>query len=363
MRGFVILAWIGMASVGSIANAAFIPAHDAYLAAAVLPVVAAALWQGSYASIAFAAMALAYAGVAMAAARGANRATAGMVRLQLRNEALLDDLQHAKAAAEAAREAALRAKGAAEEASRVKSHFLANMSHELRTPLNAIIGFSEVIEKQLFGPIANERYAQYIADIRTSGQHLLRLVDEVLDLSKLEAGTLSLAEELVDLATLIADCCNFVRLQAQQQGVTLHLDLPPDLPSLAADELRVKQILLNLLANAVKFTPSGGEVRVTASVRPNGELAIAVADTGIGMRPDDVAVALQPFQQLEGSLSRRYAGAGLGLPLAKTLVERHGGTLAVRTAPGRGTAIEVVMPAARTRPEDARRAAAATLVQ
>ena len=238
-------------------------------------------------------------------------------------------------------------KEAAELANRSKSEFLANMSHELRTPLNAIIGFSEVIRDQMFGPTGNPRYAEYAHDIHASGQHLLQIINDLLDLSKLEAGKLDLHETEIALPGLVEDCLRLVRERAQAAEVSLAMAVPGDLPGLRADARILKQILLNLLTNSIKFTPRGGKVRIDAARLPCGALAIDVADTGIGMSAADIAVALTPFGQVDGSFARKHQGTGLGLPLARSLAELHGGRLAVASTPGAGTTVTVTLPAAR----------------
>ncbi|MGO8919374.1 MAG: ATP-binding protein [Stellaceae bacterium] len=239
-----------------------------------------------------------------------------------------------------------RARLAAETSSRVKSQFMAHMSHELRTPLNAIIGFSEMIRDALMGPVS-ARYRDYANDIHSSGTHLLRLINGVLDLSKVEAGKLELHEETIDLAKLVEECRRLVADRVTAGGLALAIELPPALPAVRGDELRLKQIVLNLLSNGVKFTPPGGRVRLTAARTAEGGIALSVDDTGIGMTEAEIPVALEPFRQLDSAFSRRFEGTGLGLPLARRLAELHGGGLAIASAQGRGTTATLTLPASR----------------
>ncbi len=233
----------------------------------------------------------------------------------------------------------------AETANQAKSQFLANMSHELRTPLNAIIGFSEVISGALFGPL-DARYRDYAQDIHGSGHHLLRIINDLLDLSKVEAGRLELRNSSVQVAAIFETCRRMVADRAAVAGVAL--DIRPTDLEVNGDELRLEQVLLNLVSNAVKFTPTGGEVTVSARLAPSGEVVITVADNGIGMAPEDIPRALQPFGQIDNSLSRPHGGTGLGLPLAQRLIELHGGTMTIDSALGKGTTVTVVLPRERT---------------
>jgi signal transduction histidine kinase len=234
------------------------------------------------------------------------------------------------------------AKVGAETANRTKSEFLANMSHELRTPLNAIIGFSDVIKKSLFGPI-NERYRDYASDIYNSGNHLLKLINDILDLSKLEAKQVELYEENIDLAVLIPSSLHLIEPQAESGKVQLTSTMGGDVPLIRADERRMRQILINLLSNAVKFTLEGGQVRVSASCSDQG-VSITVSDTGIGMSPDQIPIALESFRQIDSKISRKYDGTGLGLPLTKHLVELHGGSMTIESELNRGTTVICLLP-------------------
>jgi signal transduction histidine kinase len=234
---------------------------------------------------------------------------------------------------------------AAEGSNKAKANFLANMSHELRTPLNAILGFSEIIKTAVFGPISSN-YRDYAGDIHNSGAHLLSLINEVLDLSKLEAGQFELVEQNVDLASLAESSARFVESQAQKAQIGLSHSIEPTVSFIRADERRMRQILINILANAVKFTPPGGQVRL-AIRRTDKGLLIQVSDTGIGIPADKIEMAMEPFSQVEAGANRNYQGTGLGLPLAKRLVELHGGTLSLESAVDLGTVVFNIIPPAR----------------
>jgi signal transduction histidine kinase len=232
----------------------------------------------------------------------------------------------------------------AETASAAKSQFLANISHELRTPLNAILGFSEIMKSEMFGPLGSPQYRGYAADIHDSGSHLLTVINDILDLSKIEAGKFELNEEDCDLARLVRDAVRFVAERAASAGLGLQQRLPAALPPVRADGRLIKQILLNLLSNAIKFTPAGGLVTVAVEVDRASDLALTVADTGIGIAADQLERVLQPFTQVENTLTRTHAGTGLGLPLCKSLAELHGGRLVLESAPRRGTVVTIVIP-------------------
>jgi signal transduction histidine kinase len=240
----------------------------------------------------------------------------------------------------------MRSKEAAEFANRTKTEFLAHMSHELRTPLNAIIGFAEVIKNQMFGPDGLPRYIDYAADIHKSGQHLLDLINDILDLSKLEAGKLELHETEVAVTDIITHCCTLVGNGAREGQVRLVQEIGKT-PSLRADERALKQVLLNLLSNAIKFTPKGGAVTVRAQVQADGSLKIEVADTGIGIKADDIRIALSPFGQIDSKIARQHKGTGLGLPICKSLIELHGGAFALQSIPEKGTTAIVIFPVER----------------
>jgi signal transduction histidine kinase len=237
------------------------------------------------------------------------------------------------------REATLRA----EFASRAKSEFLAMMSHELRTPLNAIIGFAEVMQDELFGELGNERYQAYVRDIHSAGSHLLTIINDMLDLSKAEAGRIELKETTVDVAAAIRRCLTIMRGRANNAGVAMDLQAPETLPQLLADELRLKQILLNLLSNAIKFTPVGGRILVDVLADPTS-LSIAVRDTGTGIAERDIDRVFTPFVQVGNLYTRKQEGTGLGLPLTKRMVDLHDGRLEIVSALGQGTTVTVRFP-------------------
>jgi two-component system cell cycle sensor histidine kinase PleC len=238
----------------------------------------------------------------------------------------------------------------AETANRTKSRFLATMSHELRTPLNAVIGFSDVLRSELFGPVGSPKYRDYAEHIHDSAQHLLTVLSDILDMSKVEAGKVTLNEEPFDVAELVGEVAALFEREAGFAKVELGRGIMPDLPPLLADARYVRQMLINLLSNALKFTPAGGRIQITALPDGNGDLVLGVADTGIGMTPAQLEVALAPFGQIDSPLMRKYQGTGLGLPIVKSLIELHGGRLAIASAPGEGTRVSLVFPAARLRP-------------
>jgi PAS domain S-box-containing protein len=240
-----------------------------------------------------------------------------------------------------------RAMEEAELASRTKSEFLANMSHELRTPLNAVIGFSDSIKNEVFGPMENQRYAEYIDNIYESGEHLLELINDILDVSAIEAGRLELDEKELELTDVADASIRLVRSRAERGGVRLVNGIDRDAPAFFGDERRMKQIFLNLLSNGVKFTPEGGEVVLESHLSDEGALLVTVSDTGIGMDEEGLENALSPFRQGDSTIAHVHEGAGLGLPVTKGLVEAHGGFVKLESAPGKGTTVILCFPCQR----------------
>ena len=276
------------------------------------------------------------------------RTSAGGRVLQIRRRAMPDgavvslysDITERKAALEEMEQA----RSQAEFANRAKSDFLANMSHELRTTLNAIIGFSEVLATEMLGPLAEDKQLEYIRDIHSSGLLLLSIINDVLDMSKIEAGKFELALERVNVAPLIKEATRMVDERARSRNINLVATMPDGDVTVWGDERAIKQILLNLLSNAVKFSHDRGRVDVSAALDETGGLVFEVADQGIGMAEAEIERALQPFGQAKSATTKTHGGTGLGLPIAKGLTEAHGGKLAIESAPGRGTVVRIMLP-------------------
>lgn len=240
----------------------------------------------------------------------------------------------------------------AEEASRAKSAFLAAMSHELKTPLNAVLGFSEIIKDEVLGPISPERYRGYAEDIHASGKRLLTIVCDVLDVAQLSGGAITLQPSTYTPKALIDEAITLAR-RATKDERDVSVTIPDIFPTVDVDSKRLRQAIANLIGNALKFTPPGGTVSVTVRLERSGGMSFVVTDTGIGMEPQTISAALEPFRQLDRSLSRRFEGAGLGLSITKSIVELHGGVLLIESAVGEGTTASIVLPASRTKPRAA----------
>lgn len=274
-------------------------------------------------------------------------AEASISKLELQGETVFTVLLHDITDRKKAERLLLAAKDQAESASRAKSEFLANMSHELRTPLNAILGFSEVIRSQVLGPVGVDKYLEYAEDIHRSGEHLLEIISDILDVARIDAGHVKLDEEFVTIKELVDSSVHLVRERAERNRLDITMRLPQHIPPVFCDRRKMKQVIINLLSNAVKFTDEAGSIAVAAWLEDSGGLVLEVSDTGIGMAREDVARVMEPFAQVGSSMTRHYEGTGLGLPLVKKLLELHGGSIDMETAPGEGTRVRVRLPALR----------------
>jgi len=262
-----------------------------------------------------------------------------ILELQFHNEDLLRDLSHA-------RDDAIRQRADAERANLAKSTFMANMSHELRTPLNAILGFSEMIQREIFGPTGSPRYIEYANDIHQSGDHLLTLINDILDLTKIESGKMELDREEFEINELVTDCIRMVTESAESGAVRLVFDGATPSPIINADNRAIKQAVLNLLSNGIKFTPPDGLVSIATKIADRDDLVITVSDTGIGISPDEIDAVMQPFEQVDNRYDRAQTGTGLGLAMVKSLVGLHGGTCTLDSIVDEGTVATIRLPGA-----------------
>jgi two-component system, cell cycle sensor histidine kinase PleC len=325
----------GLSAAALSGYTAYLPAFYGFVLPAVLPFGICLALEGTPASFFTATLLAVWISVFVYLAHALHAHTLDRVLLLLGNARMADTLR--------------KARDNADQANRAKTRFLANMSHELRTPLNAIIGFSDIMKCEIFGPIGQGKYKQYVADINRSGAHLLQLINDILDVAKIEVGQQPLNENVIDLAGTLKQCGQLMEAQARGAGVSLAVEVSARLPALRADATRFRQVVLNLLSNAIKFTPAGGKVWLGASIEAGGRLLVQVRDTGIGMRQEDVPRAMQPFVQLDHA-PRGDPGTGLGLALVKTLIEAHGGTIAIESNLGKGTAVSLYLPQERLAP-------------
>jgi len=330
----VMLLLIATATVaGGVATSVLFWAHAAYNIGLMAPIAIGYALRGHELDWLLAPCILAFIVMALGLARTVGGSIARGLQLGMENAALVKVLAAARAEAEAANLA--------------KSRFLANMGHELRTPLNAILGFSELMRDGKPSPEVVPRWQGFASDIHDSGERLLTIINDLLDMARLEAGSYVLREAKVDVAEVLAGCLAAVREPARHGDVALDVSLPTGLPHLRADPRAVRQVLLNLLTNAVKFTPAGGRVEVNAAARDDGGLRITVRDSGIGIGPEHRALVFEPFRQVEMEFDRRYGGTGLGLPISKLLMELHGGGIALDSVLGSGTVVTVWFPVER----------------
>ncbi|MEN3791794.1 ATP-binding protein [Fulvimarina sp. MAC3] len=273
-------------------------------------------------------------------AEALRRGAVARVRHQAEKDELIGELERSRVLSDEARRRA-------EDANRAKSQFLATMSHELRTPLNAILGFSEVMMNEIFGPLGSPNYKEYLTDIHSSGQHLLGVINEILDLSRVEAGHYALNEEAVHLASIAADCASTVRLRAEDKRISLQMQFEDNLPALWGDERALRQVVLNLLSNAVKFTPKGGEIVLRVGWTAGGGQYVGVSDNGAGIPEDEIPTVLASFGQGSNAIKSAEQGTGLGLPIVQALVKLHDGQFELSSREGKGTEVIAVFPHSR----------------
>jgi len=323
----------GMTAAALTTIMAYLPAYLGYAAPFCLPLAVVSLMNKEADIAANGVLILLYLVVIALAARNLARSVNRTLELQVDNEILQGSLQQTRIERDAARTD--------------KWSTLAQLSHELRTPLNAIMGFSEAMREEFFGPLGNQRYKDYAGHVHSSGQHLLTLTDEILELSQGEAGKLELHESEVDLAIVARDCFDAMAPVAEKAELTLKDLVPPGLKFIRADETKIRQIVFQLVDNAIKFTPPHGRVSLEASPTADGGIDLVVRDSGIGMTAEEIPIALQPFGRVASPLKHEKEGTGLGLPICKRLAELHGAQLTINSRPGKGTAFRISFPAAR----------------
>jgi signal transduction histidine kinase len=310
----------------------YLPAYLVYVAPMIVPLAVGLLLYRDPGVATIGWLMFLFLGVLGLAAKNLSRSAVKSIELHIDNELLNESLEKTRSERDAAR--------------KEKWTTLGQLSHELRTPLNAIMGFSEAMFEEYFGPLGNARYKDYAGHVNQSGRHLLRLVDELLELSRSESGTLEMKESPVEVDILLASCIDIMKREAESASLTLNRHFAGGLPLLRADKTKVRQMVLSLLSNAIKFTAPGGEVSLSAFAAPGG-LAVTVQDTGIGMTSEDVVVAMQPFGRIASHLNDAKPGMGLGLPMVKRLAEMHGAEFTIVSEPDRGTTCTLWFPAER----------------
>jgi len=339
LQVFLILA-VGGLGVGSLAVlTSYLPAFYAFFLPCMVPLAGVFFLQGGGFALVLGTLVALLAAAVIVLAHVLNKLQTRSLELRYENRGLIGTLSDANEAAQSANMA--------------KSAFLASIGHELRTPLNAILGFSEILKDEMFGEMGQPQYRDYSRLVHNSAEHLLNIINEILDIAKAEGGKLEIEDDTVDVARVVAICVSLIAARAGAKAPRIGIDIPSDLPPLRADSRRLKQILLNLISNAVKFTPESGEVKIGAAVEPSGGMAIVVRDTGSGMTAEDIVRATQLFAHTEAELARKFAGAGIGLPLTKALVELHGGRFEIESEPGAGTRVTARFPRERVVPAGA----------
>jgi signal transduction histidine kinase len=326
---FVPIIIAGLAGGMASGYTAHVPVVDAFVWPVVLPLIVLTIGIGDVPHIALGILYLAFVVNLSLMARRSFHTLLQTLKAKKEKEHLVAELAEANHQAQAAL--------------RAKSEFLANMSHELRTPLNAVIGFSEIISHEVLGPIGNRKYLEYAVDLYNSGTYLLQLINDILDLTKIGTGRLNLDDDLLDVADLIESCVRMMQHRAEAQGVTLFQTVSPEIRAIRGDERRLRQIVLNLLSNSIRFTPAGGTVAVKAWLERD-RLVIEVKDTGVGIAEEDLQIVFEPFGQMGNAFDRKGGGSGLGLPLTKKLVEMHQGTLEINSVRDSGTSVRLNFP-------------------
>jgi len=348
---FVLLTLVaaGMTAGALTTIVAYLPAFLSYAGAFIVPLASVSLLNHDSSIAVNGALMVLYMALIGFAAKNLSRSVGRSIELLVDNEILEGSLKQTRVERDAAR--------------REKWSTLSQLSHELRTPLNAILGFSEVIRDELFGALGNDRYKEYAAHVHSSGRHLLTLTEELLLLSQGEAGKLKLDEDDVDLAAVAGSCLGILGPAAEKAGLTLKIVAASGSSWLRADETKVRQMIFNLVGNAIKFTRPGGRVSIETGRSAGGGIDLVVRDTGIGMKSEDIPLALQPFGRLANPLNHQAEGTGLGLPICQRLAELHGATLSIDSRCDRGTTCTIAFPTSRTLRFDARNAAAAPLTE